>query len=259
MENTPEQITYEHPLNERTRTLLRFEHLFNKTGYHSQQETSWNSRAAIDGIVDMHNILLSRTDIKSEILKELGRYKLYFQGVGESPDVDQALLDKTLQQIETSTLEIQRNIGQIGHALRENDFIQSILNRSGIPGGNWSFDLSLYHHWLEQPAATRIANLQEWLDAIEPIRNSVMLLLSLMRDSSAPSEEIADHGMFQMSLNAKTPARLIRIGLPKNSGLLPKVSGSRHRFTIRFLKVDGNNKTTEINHDIQFLLTCCTI
>ncbi len=259
MDNTSEQIIFEHPLNERTRTLLRFEHLFEMTGYHSRQETNWNSRAAIDGIVDMHNILLSRTDIKSELLKELGRYRLYFQGLDDSPDVDQDLLEHTLQEIEESTAEIQRNIGQIGHELRENEFIQSILNRSGIPGGNCSFDLPLYHYWLEQPASVRTAQLQQWLSAIDPIRRSVLLLLSIMRDSSSPTDEVATHGMFQMSLNTRTPARLIRIALPKEANILPKISGSRHRFTVRFLKVDRQNKTTEINQDVQFQLTCCTI
>ncbi len=259
MENTNEQIIFEHPLSERTRTLLRFEHLFSTTVYHSQQETNWNSRAAVDGIVDMHNILLSRTDIKSELLKELGRYKLYFQGLKDSPDVDHERLDKTTKEIEESSLEIQKNIGQIGRELRDNDFIQSILNRSGIPGGKCSFDLPLYHYWLEQPAATRTAQLQQWLEAINPIQRAVILLLSIMRDSASPTEEYAEYGMFQMSLNSKSPARLIRIGLPIDSGILPKISGSRHRFTVRFLKVDAQNKTKQISQNIQFQLTCCTI
>lgn len=259
MENTTDQIIFEHPLSERTRTLLRFEHLFSTTIYHSQQEANWNSRAAVDGIVDMHNILLSRTDIKSELLKELSRYKLYFQGLTESPDVDQKLLEQTLEQIEESNSEIQRNIGQIGRELRNNEFIQSILNRSGIPGGKCSFDLPLYHYWLEQRAATRLSDLQQWLTTIEPIRKAVMLLLSIMRESSHPTDECAEYGMFQMSLNSKTPARLIRIGLPIENGLLPKVSGSRHRFTVRFLKVDTQNRTTQISQNIRFQLTCCTI
>jgi cell division protein ZapD len=259
METASEQIIFEHPLNERTRTLLRFEHLFDLTGYHSQQETSWCSRSAIDGIVGMHTILLSRTDIKSEILKELGRYKLYFQELTDSSDVDQTLLNKTLKQIEESTSDIQMNVGQIGHALRENDFIQSILNRSGIPGGSCSFDLPLYHYWLEQPAATRSAHLQQWLNTVEPIRKSVQLLLSLIRDSSTPTDETAQRGLFQMSLNPKSPARLIRISLARDAGLLPKVSGSRHKFSVRFLTVDAQNRTSETNNDINFHLTCCTI
>jgi cell division protein ZapD len=259
MEQTSEQIIFEHPLNERTRTLLRFEHLFDLAEHHSQQETYWNSRSAIDGIVDMHSILLSRTDVKSEILKELGRYKFYFQGLEDTEGVDQQLLEKTLRHIEESSSNIQQNIGHIGNELRENEFLQSILNRSGIPGGTCSFDLPLYHYWLEQPADTRAAHLRQWLKTVAPIKESVSLLLSLMRDSSSPTEELAEKGLFQMSLNTKTPARLIRIALVKGSGILPKVSGSRHKFTVRFLKIDEHNRTSEINQDINFQLTCCTI
>lgn len=259
MENASEQIIFEHPLNERTRTLLRFEHLFDLTGYHALQDTNWNSRAAIDGILDMLNILLSRTDIKSELLKELGRYRLYFQGLPDSPDVDKQMLDQTLKQIEESIFGIQMNIGQIGHDLRDNDFLQSILNRGGLPGGSCSFDIPLYHYWLEQPAAIRNTHLQQWLKTMEPIKQAVALLLSIMRDSSTPTDECAHQGMFQMSLNARAPARLIRIALPRVSSIYPKVSGSRHRFTVRFLEVDAQNNTTQTQRDIQFQLTCCTI
>ncbi len=259
MENASEQIIFEHPLNERTRTLLRFEHLFGLVSYHSQQEANWNSRAAIDGIVDMLSILLSRTDIKSELLKELGRYKLYFQDLTPNPAVDPQMLNQVLQQIEESNSEIQKSIGQIGHDLRENEFLQSILNRGGLPGGSCSFDIPLYHYWLEQPVTTRNTHLRQWLASMEPIRKAVTLLLSIMRDSSSPTEEHAEYGMFQMSLNPRTPARLIRITLPKNANILPKVSGSRHRFSIRFLSVDIQNNTTQINEHVQFQLTCCTI
>jgi cell division protein ZapD len=259
MEHASEQIIFEHPLNERTRTLLRFEHLFNLSDFHAGYDNNWNSRAAMDGILDMLSILLSRTDIKSELLKELSRYKTYFQELATSPEVDQKMLEQALQQIEESNLEIQRDIGQIGHNLRGNDFLQSILNRGGLPGGNCAFDLPLYHYWLEQPANIRNTHLRQWIQSLEPIRKAVTLLLSIMRNSSSPTEEHAEHGIFQMSINPRTQARLIRITLPKSAAIIPKVSGSRHRFSIRFLKIDEKNNTTQINQDIQFQLSCCTI
>ncbi len=259
METASEQIIFEHPLNERTRTLLRFEHLFNQTGYHSQQECDWDSRAAIDGIVDMLNILLSRTDMKSELLKELGRYQSYMAGLAKTPDIDKVLLKKVLEDIDSTTADIQNNIGQIGQDLRDNEFLQSVLNRSSIPGGTCAFDLPLYHYWLEKPAADRLAQLKLWLDTLEPIRAAVMLLLSIMRDSTIPTSEYAESGMFQLVLDTQTPARLIRIVLPPDTIFFPKVSGSRHRFTIRFMRVDGQTQAVQTKQNIEFQLTCCTI
>lgn len=259
METASEQIIFEHPLNERTRTLLRFEHLFNQTGYHSNQAGDWDSRAAIDGIVDMLNILLSRTDMKSELLKELGRYQAYLAGLTTTPGIDKKLLEQVLNNIDTATSDIQNNIGQIGQDLRDNEFLQSILNRSSIPGGNCAFDLPLYHYWLEKPAEERLSQLDQWLSTLEPIRKAVMLLLSIMRDSTVPTQECAETGLFQMALDTQTPARLIRIALPRDTIFFPKVSGSRHRFTIRFMQVDRKTQAIQTKQNIEFLLTCCTI
>jgi cell division protein ZapD len=259
METASKQIIFEHPLNERTRTLLRFEHLFNKTIHHSSKSDAWDSRAAISGILDMLNILLSRTDMKSELLKELRRYHTYLTGLTSSQGVNTQLLERILEQIGQSSSEIQNNIGQIGHKLREDEFLQSILHRSSIPGGNCAFDLPLYHYWLEKPAEDRIANLEKWLETLSPIQRSVMLLLSIMRDSSTPENVCAENGMFQMALDTQSPARMIRIALPTASNYFPKVSGNRHRFSIRFLEVRALSQAIQTNKDIEFQLTCCTI
>ncbi|MCP4125534.1 MAG: cell division protein ZapD [Gammaproteobacteria bacterium] len=259
METASEQIIFEHPLNERTRTLLRFEHLFNQTGYHSLQACDWDSRAAIDGIVDMLNILLSRSDMKSELLKELGRYHAYLTELTTSSGVNRELLDKVLDEITEATTDIQNNIGQIGQELRDNEFLQSILHRSSIPGGNCAFDLPLYHYWLEKPAEDRLLQLNQWLQTLEPIHKAVMLLLSIMRDSTVPTQEHAEEGMFQMALDTQSPARLIRIALPRDTIFFPKVSGSRHRFTIRFMQVEKQIQSIQTKQNIEFQLTCCTI
>lgn len=259
METASEQIIFEHPLNERTRTLLRFEHLFNKTIHHSRQTNAWDSRAAISGIVDMLNILLSRTDMKSELLKELRRYHTYLTGLTSNEGINTHLLGQILRQIVQSSSEIQNNIGQIGHHLREDEFLQSILHRSSIPGGNCAFDLPLYHYWLKKPAQERISNLEQWLETLSPIQRAVMLLLSIMRDSSTPNHACAENGLFQLSMDTQSPARMIRIALPEASNFFPKISGNRHRFTIRFLEVKALNQAIQTNNNIEFQLTCCTI
>ncbi len=259
METASKQIIFEHPLNERTRTLLRFEHLFNQTGYHSIQAGDWDSRAAIDGMVDMLNILLSRSDMKSELLKELGRYQAYLTGLNASSGVNKELLDRVLDNIDLATSDIRGNIGQIGQDLRDNEFLQSILHRSSIPGGNCAFDLPLYHYWLEKPVESRLSQLKQWMETLEPIHKAVILLLSIMRDSTVPTQERAEAGLFQMTLDTQTPARLIRMALPRDTIFFPKVSGSRHRFTIRFMQVEKQTQAIQTKQNIEFQLTCCTI
>ena len=66
----PAQIVFEHPLNERIRTFLRLEHLFEQTGHFLPLQDTWANRAAVDGLLNIIHIF-ARSDLKTEILKEL--------------------------------------------------------------------------------------------------------------------------------------------------------------------------------------------
>ena len=61
---------YEQPVSERMRTFMRLEFLYRQMLYNSEIETSWASRATIDGLLEILAIL-SRGDVRSEVHKEL--------------------------------------------------------------------------------------------------------------------------------------------------------------------------------------------
>lgn len=250
-------IIYEHPLNERIRTLLRLEHLFERITYHLPQPGAWSSRAAINGLLDIVNIL-SRADIKSEVIKELERHTASLDKVRSMRGVDIERLGSIMDELETNTARLHRFNGQIGRCLRENDFLNSIMQRSGIPGGNCAFDLPQYHHWLQQPHGMRLKDLQCWFRELEPLQTATQLLLSLTRDCAQATKEQASNGLFQRNLESQAPAQLIRAGLPMEANLFPEISGGKHRFTIRFLESAETGRPTQTQHDIEFSLTCCT-
>ncbi len=155
----PDKIIYEHPLNERVRTLLRLEHLFREVDYHAPRSEVWASRAAISSLLDMASIF-SRADIKTDLIKELKRHQEKLQSIDMSQGVDTDRLQQILNELKLITEEIHDLTGQIGQSLRSNEFLKSIMQRSSIPGGNCTFDLPLYHHWLEQSHELRQAELQ---------------------------------------------------------------------------------------------------
>ena len=65
-------ITYEYPFNERIRTLLRLEDLFEKTAYFAQEEGVYEHHTAL---VSMFEILevASRADLKMDLIQEIHR------------------------------------------------------------------------------------------------------------------------------------------------------------------------------------------
>ncbi len=250
------QIIYEHPLNERIRTLLRLEHLFTRIAFHLPQPDEWSSRAAINGLLDITNIL-ARADIRSEVIKELERHAASLNKIRSAPGVDGQQLDLILTDLENSTNKLRQITTQIGRRLRDNEFLNSIMQRSTIPGGTCDFDLPQYHYWLQQPLTTRHADLESWFEELKPLQSATQLLLSLMRNSAHASQMQATAGLYQRTLESQSPAQLIRVGLPTESTLFPEISGGKHRFAIRFLEPGHSGRPNQTRLDVSFSLICC--
>ena len=61
---------YEQPLNERMRTFLRLEFLYQQLLYSSELDTDWATRATMSGLLEIIAIL-TRGDVRSDVHKEL--------------------------------------------------------------------------------------------------------------------------------------------------------------------------------------------
>ncbi|MBF0256007.1 MAG: cell division protein ZapD [Gammaproteobacteria bacterium] len=241
---------FEYPLNERSRILLRLEYIFARILHYLPSEVSWDSQAAIAGLVEAAN-LFSRTDLKSELLKEIDRNLNGMKRLNQLPGVDPQRLQETLDsltQVQTSLLQHSK---QIGLDLREDDFFKAIMQRSTIPGGTCAFDLPLFHLWLSKPKALRIQTLSRWFDEFSAVNDSVKLLLGIYRGSYVMSEAVAAEGYYQQGFDAGQTTQLVSVELPSDCDIFPEVSGNRHRMSIRFRKVDST--TLEISTHVEDL------
>ena len=251
-----DQIIFEHPLNEKCRTLLRLSHLFEQFEHHLALPTEWSSRAALAALLDIAAVL-ARADIKSELIKESDRYVAALGKMADKPGVDRVRLEQILGDVQTVGENLQRVQGQLGHALRSNDFLNAVVQRSSIPGGSCNFDLPQYHFWLNQPHETRHNQMSEWMQELHPVREAVVLLLNLVRNSNLPTRELAEQGFFQRTLESQAPAQMLRVSLPRSSTVFTEISGNKHRFSIRFLQAVDNGKPLQTDKDVEFLLTAC--
>ncbi|MBV2092864.1 MAG: cell division protein ZapD [Candidatus Thiodiazotropha sp. (ex Ctena orbiculata)] len=251
-----DQIHYEHPLNERIRTFLRLEHLFMQVDHFRPLADIWSNRAAIEGLLSIMSVF-GRSDLKTEILKELERHVSNLERVRQQPGVNMEALGLVLDDLEQAIHQVYRMDGQIARNLRNNEFLTAIMQRSSIPGGGCNFDLPQYHRWLNQPHEVRQDQMSEWMHELHPVREAVVLLLNLVRGSNLPSEETAQQGFFQKSLEPSSPAQLVRVGLPRQTNVFTEISGNKHRFSIRFLESIDTGKPTQSKQDIPFQLTTC--
>lgn len=254
-----DDITFEHPLNERVRSLLRLEHLFLNIDARIHGDSEWDSREALNSLLEIAD-LLTRSDLKGEIIKELERHAGSLNKLRENPAVDPGRLDTILQAINGLAEQLRSPSCQPGQNLRIDELIGAIRQRSTLPGGTCSFDLPAYHHWLNQPVNERIEDLDRWYKDLRIIRDAVGYALSIIRNSAMPRQLQASGGFYQQNLDPGSSCQLIRVILPDDTECFPEISGNRHRFTIRFLlRRDTRTRPAQTEAEVEFELHCCIL
>ncbi len=191
------QTTYEFPLNERIRVFMRLEHLFRQLSHFMAGDSIFDKRAAIASLLDILTIF-SRSDLKSELIKELDRHAKVLGQLSNTQGVDNEKLNEILEQLTQASRNLYNASGKVGASVMESGLFQSISQRSTIPGGSCSFDLPAFHFWLEQDLADQQKDLEQWTQPFSDIRIAVDLILGFLRQSNLPKQEIACAGFFSI-------------------------------------------------------------
>ncbi|MBK1681582.1 cell division protein ZapD [Rhodocyclus tenuis] len=250
-------ITYEYPFNERIRTLLRLEDLFDKTAHFSQHEGAQEHHVALTTLFEILEVA-GRADLKMDLIQELERQRQTLLAYRNNPDISEEALSGALYEIEQASAALLSMTGKIGQHLRENDWLMSIRSRAAIPGGLCEFDLPSYHHWLHQSAESRRDALATWLKPMLPLRDGLVIVLRLLRASGRPEQQLAKGGAFQMMLGGSA-TQMVRVTLKLKDSFVPEISANKYALNIRFARAEGDHKPRHCDTDVAFDMTFCNL
>ena len=124
-----DHYVYEQPLNERVRSFLRLEKLFQEYAFHLTQGSDWNNRIAIDAILQVL-AYTTRSDVKLEVLKELERQYSRLERLSKRPQIDQTQLSSVLKNIQKHIGELQAISGQIGQETKNVELLSAIAQKT---------------------------------------------------------------------------------------------------------------------------------
>ena len=250
-------ITYDYPLNERIRTLLRLEDLFERTLHFVESDDPESHHVALVTLFDIFEVA-SRADLKFDLVQELERQRQTLLSFRNNPDISEEALSGALYEIEQASAALLAMQGKTGQYLRENEWLMSIKNRAGIPGGVCEFDLPAYHFWLNRDGAQRRSDLNGWVSPLLPIRDGLGIVLRLLRSSGRPERQKAARGAFQQMLSGRT-AQLIRLRVSKQQAVVPEISANKYALNIRFTVPDTDMRPKQSEADVDFELTYCNL
>jgi len=250
--------SYDYPFNERIRTLLRLEDLFVKVLHNVEAGNEFNHHCALLSLFQILDVI-DRAELKTDLLQELDRQKIVMAGLRGNPVIAEDVLNEVIANIETTALILRSNTVKLGQSLRDNEWLMSIKQRAGIPGGVCEFDLPSYHYWLGLDEARRTQDLETWLEPLMPIYEALKIILHILRGSGATTKLIAYHGAYQQMLGGAKPAQMLRIETSDSLECFPEVSANKYAINIRFNSLDCAQKPRLCDIDVNFRLTLCNL
>jgi cell division protein ZapD len=251
-------LRYEHPLNERIRTLMRLEDLYGRALFFTGQSAPADHHAALLALFEIIDVA-ARADLKTDILQELERQRQILAPLRNNPAIEARALDDVLTDIDAVSANLLAQTGKIGAELRDNEWLMAIKQRTGIPGGVCEFDLPAYHRWLNLEASDRQRDLEAWVGPLLPIHSGLSIILRLLRDNGRVSRHTAQHGVFQLMLTTAKVAQLLRLSLERDLPCVPEISANKYALNIRFVGTAGMDRGALYEGDVDFDLMFCNL
>lgn len=250
--------SYDYPFNERIRTLLRVEDLLAKLLYNVEAGHEFQHHCALLLLLQILDVV-DRAELKIDLLQELDRQKMVMATLKGNPAIAAKKLEGILSDIDGAADALRAETTKLGQTLRANEWLMSIKQRAGIPGGVCEFDLPSYHYWLGLPVERRKKDFDMWLKPLLPMQQAIGIILHILRGSGATTKLQANNGAYQQMLGGSKPAQMLRIEMDDNSQCFPEVSANKYAINIRFNALDCMQKPQKCDEDVKFSLTLCNL
>lgn len=249
---------YDYPFNERIRTLLRVEDLFAKMLHNIAADHEFQHHCALLTLLQILDVV-DRAELKVDLLQELDRQKSAMRTLIGNPIISAEALESTLDDINIAGDALRAETTKLGQTLRGNEWLMSIKQRAGIPGGVCEFDVPSYHYWLGLGPIRRKLDLESWIQPLIPMQQAIVIILRILRGSGSTIKLKATNGVYQQMLGGVRPAQMLKISIADNVNCFPEVSANKYAINIRFNSLDCAQKPQKYEEDIDFTLTLCNL
>lgn len=249
-------ILYEYPFNERIRTYLRLQQLFNRLAHMVARTDALDHHFALTTLFEIMEVA-TRSELKLDVLKDLERQKQLCSAYRGNPAISEQALDALVHQIDGLYESLNSVNGKIGQSLNEHDFLMALRSRAVIPGGTCEFDLPAYFAWQHHSAASRAHDLAQWVAPFAALAQSIQLLLQVLRESGSSQKVMATGGQLQQNLPQGRAFQLLRLKIDPALNITPEISCNRLLVVIRMLRQQSDGKLVASSEDVPFELSLC--
>mgnify|MGYP006164289361 FL=1 len=244
---------YEEPVQEKIRKFIKIEFLLNKIYYFKSKDNKSENYVALLALCELYEIL-SRSDIKSELIREIETQNSYFETIKEIPQADSSKLNSVLEKQNLLLKSIYNIESNYLDYLEHDILFKTILKNCFTQLQPASIDF-----WLSRDILIRETQIDLWLEPLIFIKRSIDFILEVIRKSGRFEDRMAEKGFFIEKLDIKKNILLIRVTLTSDLYYYPQISVGKQRLTIMFMTKDDKNNLVPHQEDLNFILTTCSL
>ena len=244
---------YEEPVQEKIRKFIKIEFLLNKIYYFKSKDNKSENYVALLALCELYEIL-SRSDIKSELIREIETQNSYFETIKEIPQADSSKLNSVLEKQNLLLKSIYNIESNYLDYLEHDILFKTILKNCFTQLQPASIDF-----WLSRDILIRETQIDLWLEPLIFIKRSIDFILEVVRKAGRFEDRMAEKGFFIEKLDPKKNILLIRVTLTSDLYYYPQISVGKQRLTIMFMTKDDKNNLVPYQEDLNFILTTCSL
>ncbi|WP_051026040.1 cell division protein ZapD [Candidatus Kinetoplastidibacterium galati] len=234
---------------------LRLEYLFDRLFFTIQSSENRLHQIAISTLFEIIDAI-DRSDVKGSILQDLEKQRLFLLNLRRNKNVNQRMLELAISELSTVSSNLISS-GRPGHALRENEWLNSLRGKLLVSGCAAQADMPSYYFWQNKDESIRRKDLNNWTSHISPLFESLKMVLSLLRESGNFVECVSsNNGEYQKMLGGRE-YQLLRLCLYEEQEIFPEISANKHMISIRFSMQDSDFKSLLVRDSIAFKIAFC--
>lgn len=242
-------IAFEYPLNEKSRSYLRFEFLLLQIKESKNFTSKSDATAFFKALFDLLE-LNERCDIRHDLVKDLRLLSEQMNTWLSLSDVDHQAISKLIDEVGQLIEEVLHIPKQLRY-FKANRFLTTLKQRFSIPSGCCNFDLPQVHFWMASDLEKRQRDGQNWFSHFSSLEKALSLFLKIKRSQGLKKDLIANNGFYQGEVKN---CSFVIINVSKDQAVFPMISGHKDRYSIRFMNADTEQNGAE---QVSFQQICC--
>lgn len=227
---------------------LRLECLFHTIDQACEETHPVIHHYALKNIIEIIR-LIEKPELKSRFLKE-------FMRIEHALNKSQGKLSAKLHaDLFLQIQHLSHVAGRFGDTIHQDPFLQSI--RVAQTGNHHDCELHTPPQlilWLENDPKLRQHHLTNWLTHLQLLYDTVIVYLSLLRDTAEFDKIYMLNGFYQRSLSTKNSCHLILLRMDKNCGMVPKMQLGHHGLSLRLCEANSMHEVRRSDTDIDLAI-----